>query len=125
MGRGQARKKSERRSQKSSSQAAKPESRASVAVTVGWMLCTLVTFVFQLASITAGIAARSVEKGDETLPFRMLPGFLLLVSVLAGLATLALTFAVYRVRDDAPPNGVTIVAVVVALIPLIVSVLTS
>jgi len=95
------------------------ESRASVAITVGWMLTLIVTggalglaLVFYWLALGEELAPQSAKL------LSLLGGAMMLSSALTGMACLVLTAAVHRVRRDRPPLAITAAAVFVSCLPL-------
>lgn len=96
------------------------ENPATVAVTVGWIL----TICFAgLAEVLAGGAYLIVRlwpaAAGEDHPLAYVPGLMLLIALVTGLASLALTPVVYRVHRTALPPLITTLAMIVGLIPLV------
>lgn len=96
------------------------ENRASEAVTVFWMLTLMATLGAELASLAGrGLLALAEDPADVPGGVRMLPGLLLLVALVTGILCLLLTPVVYRVRSEPPPLGVTVIAALVGVSPLV------
>ena len=100
------------------------ESRASVAVTVAWMLALLATLAAEVIAIPATIISRlnpqPLGEGVTTAHIAELFLFLALVS---GLLSAGLVPVVYRVRTIPPPRAIVIAALVAAAVPPITMVL--
>ena len=92
------------------------ETRAAEALTVGWMLSVMTTFACDLAAV----AARLVHAARPGLERVVVLGELLLfAAVVSGVVSLLLAAMVLRVRQVAPPRGITTFALVVAVAPLV------
>jgi hypothetical protein len=95
------------------------ESRASVAVTVAWMLTLLITGI---ALVLAGI----IFLVTQTVPLSpiasrnlaSLEGLLTITAAITGLLCLVLTVVVYRVRQTPPPISITVAAVIAGILPM-------
>ncbi len=102
------------------------ESRASVAVTVAWML-TL--FVSGLGLLVAGIAflvTQSFSLSPEVSKnLGRLSALMTVVAATTGLLCLVLTVAVYRVRRDPPPLAITVTAVILSVLPITLLILLA
>lgn len=97
----------------------RPEDRASVAVTVAWMLTVLCAAG---AEILAGIGYAVVIMGPtpgQVHPLAPFPGLMLLIAVITGIVSLVLTPIVYLVQRGAIPRAITTVAMIVGLLPLV------
>ena len=96
------------------------ENPATVAVTVGWMLTICSAALAEALAGGAYLVVRTwpAAVGQEH-PLAFLPGLMLLIALVTGLASLALTPVVYRVHRDALPPLITALAMVVGLIPLV------
>ncbi|WP_425619229.1 hypothetical protein NA78x_002967 [Anatilimnocola sp. NA78] len=95
------------------------ESRASIAVTVAWMLTILATTGSLIAAGICVLLRRSVELAPEPAKvLAILPGVFTFIAATTGIACLLLTVVVYRVRRDRPPTSITFVAVLVGLLPI-------
>lgn len=95
------------------------EPRASVAVTVTWMLTLLGTaaaLVVALAFILGSQGLDLPPKSESLL--RAMSGMMLATAVFTGVLCLGLTVAVYRVRRDPPPIAITVAAVFVSCLPI-------
>jgi hypothetical protein len=96
------------------------ESRAAVAVTVAWMLaCTstvvgmFVVLAFQFLMIAFPVA------GGRDHPLGRIAGVLHFVALITGIACLALTPLVYRIRGTPPPRAITVGAVMIGVSPMV------
>ena len=100
------------------------ESRASVAVTVAWMLSLLVTLAADAIAVPAAILAKAspapVEKGIST---THVADLFLFVGLITGLLTAGLVPVVYRVREIPPPRSIATLALVAGAISPITMVL--
>ncbi|MEX2174894.1 MAG: hypothetical protein WD872_11070 [Pirellulaceae bacterium] len=95
------------------------ESRGAVALTVAWMLLTLSCLAAQLVALTMWLIARSVGvPANRPNALLLIPSTLMIVATLTGIAVLALTGLIYRVRRARPPLPVTVAALLIALAPL-------
>ena len=96
------------------------ESRAAVAVTVAWMLACTSTAVgmFVVLAFRFLMMAFPVAAGRDH-PLGRIAGVLLFVAVMTGVVCLALTPVVYRVRGAAPPQAITIGAVMIGFSPIV------
>src|SRR4051812_43696413 len=96
------------------SPAAPAESRAAEALTVGWLLAVMMTFLCELGS--AGALALGRFGADMSAA----AAYLLFAALVMGIASLALTLGVLQVRRVSPPRGVTVVSLVIGAAPLLV-----
>ena len=96
---------------------AKADALVATALTVGWMLSTLVTLLAELGALVAwGI----VVAGDpQSLPQSLtaLPGFLLFAGMITGTLSLLLVPLVYAAGRQRPPWQITLAAVIISLLP--------
>ena len=95
------------------------ESRMAEAVTVGWMLTTLVTLLADLGTL---VAAGIVARGDvESLPeaVAVLPGLMLFTATATGILALLLIPVVYLTRRQRPPWQITAAAIGISLFPIL------
>lgn len=102
------------------------ESRAAVALTVGWMLTLMSTTVALAMALVIGIAllAFPVPAGAPQ-PLGFLPGLLLFVAAGTGLLCLILTPLIHRVRRAPPPRVITIAAALIGTAPWVTIVVLS
>jgi len=93
--------------------------RAEDAVTVGWMLTTMVTFMTELCAY-AGWAylATTAPAAEKTNEFAALPNLLHFSAIVTGCLGLALAGVVYRVRSVVAPKPVTAIAIALCLFPI-------
>lgn len=99
--------------------AASDESRASLAVTVGWMLTLLATAGAGLLAIVAYFFAHSEQLAPQSARlFSVFSGGMLVSANVTGILCLVLTVVVYYVRRDPPPISITVAAVFVSTLPL-------
>ena len=94
--------------------------RATLALTVGWMLTVFCTAVAEVL----GGAAFLLEKvwpltGDDALALAAVPNVMLFIATITGLLSLALTPFVYRVQRSRLPPLITTLAMAIGLIPLV------
>lgn len=92
------------------------ESRASVAVTVVWMLTSLACLVAQLLAVA--LVGLERWRGLSPSGWSHVAAAIWLVALSMGLLFLAITPVTYRVRTDRPPLSLTLFCVFVAVIPL-------
>jgi vacuolar-type H+-ATPase subunit I/STV1 len=96
------------------------ETRGAVAITVAWMLLTLSCAAAQVVAFAMWLVARQVQVPvDRPNALFLIPSTLMIVAVISGLLVLALSPITYYVRKARPPRAVTIVAVLIALLPMI------
>jgi hypothetical protein len=96
------------------------ESRPAEAATVAWMLATMATLAAEvIALLTLAILALGDEPAKAPLVARLVPGIMLTIAVLTGLAGLALNVATGRLRKTSPPRIVTVAATLINLSPLV------
>jgi hypothetical protein len=89
-------------------------------ITVGWMLTMLATTAADLLALVAFvIMPRLAAQAEEPGLTLALPRLLLFIAAIAGLVCITLTPAVYRFRDDPPPQPITIFGLVVSAAPMI------
>jgi hypothetical protein len=114
-----SRKKKTRAKQTHPRSRAAEEDRASVTITVVWMLSALVTTV-AVAVVLVGelLLWRFPPETKASRPFEFVPSLFLLIALITGIMCLTLMPVVYRVRRDPPPRSIAIGAVVVCLLPL-------
>jgi hypothetical protein len=95
------------------------ESRASVAVTVAWMLTLFISGVALVIALVCLLVAQRAALSQEAMRnVRVLSNLMILIAALTGLLCLVLTVTVYRVRRDPPPIAITVAAVVLSVLPL-------
>jgi hypothetical protein len=93
-----------------------PESQSAEAVTVGWMLSALAAVAAQAVGIALQLALRSRSE----LQWLQVPArTILFVAFVAGVATLALTPLVLKLRRAAPPRPILLAALVAGAMPLL------
>ena len=93
-----------------------PESPASVAVTVSWMLTVMTTLVCTAMALLVWLAVRERPENSVGLMFA---GYLHFAAVAAAFVSLALLPAVYKVRRDAPPTSIVVFALLAASLPIV------
>lgn len=91
------------------------EAPAAEAATVAWLLCLLAT----LAAVILALASRWLYWSNPTDQAGMASGVLTFTSIVTGVFTLALTFAVTRMRKNPPPTRLLQIAFVVGILPFI------
>ena len=100
------------------------ESRASVAVTVAWMLSLLVTLAANAIAVPAAIIAKAGPAPAETgISTAHVADLFLFVGLITGLLTAGLVPVVYRVREIPPPRSIATLALVAGAIAPITMVL--
>jgi hypothetical protein len=96
------------------------EGRRAETVTVAWMLCTVATALAMTASLVGvwlgGAPATAAAPG----PLTILTPLMLFVGAVTGFVAFCLTPLVYLFRRVPPPLLITLVAVGIAISPLIV-----
>jgi cytochrome c-type biogenesis protein CcmH/NrfG len=96
------------------------ESRAAVALTVGWMLSALSTLAALAVSGSTFLAMLAwPAPGAPAHPLAPLAGMMLLVAVTTGLVCLALTPLALLTRKGRPPIAVTLGAILIGVTPLV------
>jgi len=110
-----------KKQQKTNTRAAKPaldpaETRASVAITVAWMVSLTMTLVSVVCTLLASwyVAAHPDSQRMPLFKDLMLSG-----GALVGLLSLVLLVVVYRVRRHAPPTGLAVFAACLAIAPIV------
>lgn len=84
------------------------------ALTIGWMLTVVTTFVCE----TAFVLVRSLNRAAQP-SLTMLAGLLLFAALVTGIVVLIMTPVVLRGRRHAPPRPVTIVSLLIGAAPLV------
>ena len=95
------------------------ESRGAVAVTVAWMLLALSCAAAQVVALATWLLARAAAPAAGVNHLLPVPRTMLIVALLTGVLILLLTPLVYRVRKSRPPRAITVVAVGIAVGPLV------
>lgn len=98
------------------------ETRLADFFTVGWLLTVMMTCLCEVGAFALGVWLRNSAGGTS---FELLRGILLFAAVILGLVTIILTAIVWRLRRVPPPLGVTLFAVVVAVVPILTIVIQS
>lgn len=100
------------------------ESRASVAVTVAWMLMMLVCgLALLMASVLSGLTQWMSLSQEAKRGLALLSNLGLLIALITGPLCLVLTVVVFRVRRDRPPLAITVAAVILGVLPVILAML--
>ena len=94
------------------------EPKASVVVTVGWMLGALATFGAEFLGVVLRMAAWINESMPEWL--YAITDVLFLVALMSGVFTLLMTVICHAVRPTPPPKPVTRMVLAIAAVPLLV-----
>jgi hypothetical protein len=96
------------------------ESRGAVAVTVVWMLLALSCLAAQIVALATWLVARAagIPAGQPN-ALLLVPTTLMMVALLSGILLIAVTPLAYRVRKSRPPTAITIVALLIAIAPII------
>jgi hypothetical protein len=92
------------------------ETRVADAVTIGWMLSVLTTLVCQLGAVAGQLYVRA---NPDVVPVALMTGMLVMAAVAIGSLSLLLTVMVYRLRRVPPPTSITVLAVVIAAMPIV------
>ena len=92
------------------------ESPTAIAVTVGWMLSILSTFVGQLVVLT-GTMVECLNLLSEKAT--MLLNMLAATTIVTGLVAMLVTPVALKLRKVPPPRSVLVVAMVMGVLPLI------
>jgi len=94
------------------------EDHRSEAVTVAWMLSTMVTLG---ALVLAGIAWLTIpllaSQGGEIGTMEVIPGLLLFVATVTGTVSIILMVCAVRFRRTMPPRSIIVVSTVICFIP--------
>lgn len=98
------------------------ETRMADFFTVGWLLTVMMTCLCEVGAFALGVWLGRWSAGPS---LELLRGILLFAAVVLGFATIVLTLLVWRVRRVPPPMGVTLFAVVVAVVPLLTVIVQS
>ncbi len=91
------------------------ESRSSVAVTVGWLLCACAT----VGAIILMVAARLIYVQSPESMTLVIANVFTLISVLTGILTMILTVVVVRLRRTPPPAAITWTVLLIGLAPFV------
>ena len=95
------------------------ENLVATALTVGWMLSTLVTLLADLGTLIAWAIVAAGDPGSLPELLALLPGFLLFAGVVTGTLSLLLVPLVYAARQQRPPWQITLGAAVICLLPVV------
>ena len=98
---------------------AEPESRASVALTVAWMLTSFCTAAALFVAAPIWLVSRKLGPGGPQNPLAAIALVMLMVAALTGLTSLVLTPFALRIRQIPPPGAITIAAVLIGLAPFL------
>jgi len=101
------------------------ESRASVAMTVAWMLTCLSTAAGTAVALGLRIVMLQLPGAGGRHPLANVAGMLLAVALLTGVLCLLFTPLTYRVRRTPPPRSIAIAAVLIGLAPLTIAALVA
>lgn len=94
------------------------ESRPVEVLTIAWMLTVMTTLLCEFGWLAVTWLVRA--QPEPMAQLEVLGGMLLFAALVLGLLSLAMLPFVWRMRRVPPPPGVTVFAVVVAVIPLLV-----
>lgn len=112
--------KHKREHRKTRSQQARPyDQRRGDAITVAWVVGTIAC---GLAGVIGGIGiylTHGIQPGDQPRFWEILTPLMLFIAAITGLVVICLTPLVYIFRRTAPPIVITVVALVLALFPLV------
>jgi heme/copper-type cytochrome/quinol oxidase subunit 2 len=118
----------QRRLARQQKQLAPAETRTAEAVTVAWMLSTMVTVLAEVVSLVSLALilvfaeeqemANQAEEQKLAIQQAALPGLILFIGIITGIICLVLAPVVHQVRRVPPPRTVTIFAVAVGLTPM-------
>lgn len=86
------------------------------------MLTVMMTCLCEVGAFALGVWLRNSAGGTS---FELLRGILLFAAVVLGLVTIILTAIVWRLRRVPPPMGITLFALVVAIVPMLTIVIQS
>jgi len=98
------------------------ETRAAEAVTVCWTVTLTTLFLTGLITLLAHFYVASHPEAQK---MAFLGGIMQFAGALIGAISLALLPVVYRVRKVAPPKGLTLFGVCLALAPILVLILKT
>ncbi len=102
------------------------EDRRTEAITVAWMLCTMVTFG---ALVFAGIAALAVprlaSRAGDVGALGVIPGLLLAIATVIGSVAIILMGITIRIRRSPPPRLIIAGSIVICFVPFGVHVLLA
>ncbi len=103
--------------------AAQEETRASLTVTVGWMLGALATF----AAEAVGVLVNTIVVVTQSAPtwLQAVSQILFFVASITGLMTLLITPVCLKIRHVPPPKPITLLVIVIATTPLLVMVMRT
>jgi len=94
-----------------------PEERRAEAATVGWMLCVLFTLCAEGVGLAARIVLAYSAADQAPKAWVLLPDITLVMGLVTGTVSLALTPVVYKLRKTPPPAAITVVAILLGLTP--------
>jgi len=92
------------------------ESRVVEAATVSWMLSAMTTLLCAIAAGLAWVLSRWNPEAEYLLLFAQ---YLHFCSLVTATVTLALTVAVLKGRQEPPPRGIVVFALIVAALPML------
>lgn len=103
--------------------AAPEETRASLAVTVAWMLGALATFIAEVV----GVLVKTVVAVTQSAPtwLQVVSEILFFVASITGFVTLLITPVCLKVRHVPPPKPITLLVIVIASMPLLIWVIRT
>jgi hypothetical protein len=102
---------------------AQEETRASLMVTVVWMLGTLCTFGAEVV----GVFVNTIVVVTQSAPtwLQAVSETLFMVALITGLMSLVITPVCLKIRHAPPPKPITLLAVAIATMPLLTLVVRS
>ncbi len=92
------------------------ESQAADALTVAWMLAVMTALMCELGAVGA---AWAVSARPDWANLALLRDMSIFTSLVVGTVSLAMAAAVWKIRREPPPVGITVFAVVVGAEPLL------
>jgi hypothetical protein len=95
------------------------EDRRAEAITVCWMLTTLITFFAEMLNVALNVYVwNATLDADAARPWQLMADVALFTAIITGLVTLLLTPAVYQFRRARPPTAITVSVILVGLAPI-------
>ena len=98
--------------------AAQEETRASITITVGWMLGALATFAAEVVGVLVNTAVVVTQSAPTWL--QTVSEILFFVASITGVMTLLITPVCLKTRHVPPPKSITLLVIVIATTPLLV-----